>query len=64
MSAAVKAGLNPLMPHLLVLDMETSNDNKGKPGRNEQSKLLHHKDTTVSFIQEAVSLNNWTAIIS
>lgn len=36
MSAGIKAGLNPLMAHLSVVDMETSNDNKEKPGRNEQ----------------------------
>lgn len=36
MSAGIKAGLNPLMAHLPVVDMETSKDNKQTPGRNKQ----------------------------
>lgn len=31
-----ESGLNPLMAHLLVADIETSSDNKKKPSRNEQ----------------------------
>lgn len=36
MSASIKAGVNPLMAHSLVADMETNADNKEKSGRNEQ----------------------------
>lgn len=34
LNAGVEAGLKPLTAHLLLVDMETSNDNKEKPNRN------------------------------
>lgn len=35
-NAGIKAGLKPLMAHLLAVDRETSNDKKEKTGRNKQ----------------------------